>query len=305
MTAMPVTDAVLAAINHYKAGNLAKAESTCYSVVALQPQNRDVQRILGAIAVRTGHHLQAVRHLKIAIEQGRHDVEALRLMIAALEALGDHYKAGRFREILAGAEEIERRKDVIVFGDSHSKACFSRILRCRVQWLGPVTMHRVGRDGMAFLDIRRHGVRPTDTTVFVFGEIDVRVHVARQRDERGRPVEAEVDRLARAYVAAVAANRAASPHARTLVAAAIPPSDTLSTAQKYPIYGPLSERVDITRRLNAAVREHAAGAGIGFLDLYTPFAGPDGSLDIKYSDYDHHIHEDLQIIVEDVLVRGL
>ncbi len=87
-----------------------------------------------------------------------------------------------------------------VFGDSHAHYLFSRAPGAIVNWLGPYTMHRIGRDGVDFLGRR---VNDGDKVLFVFGEIDVRCHMVRVDRERGNGIESVATDLASRYTAAV------------------------------------------------------------------------------------------------------
>lgn len=91
---------------------------------------------------------------------------------------------------------------IYVFGDSHASFCF-RERETIVEndfltyfhepshtqypihitsFIG-VTMHRVGRDSLSFLNIKQRGVKNGDVVVYVFGEVDVRCHIGKQRDQ--------------------------------------------------------------------------------------------------------------------------
>lgn len=70
-------------------------------------------------------------------------------------------------------------KNIHVFGDSHT-SIFLSINKCKINHLGPVTVHRVGRDGIfSLLDKNKINTikNKRDYFLFCFGEIDVRNHI--------------------------------------------------------------------------------------------------------------------------------
>jgi hypothetical protein len=73
--------------------------------------------------------------------------------------------------------------NIHVFGDSHVSE-FSNIPGCLLHYVGPITMHRIGRDGLNFLDMTSYGVQENEVAIFVFGEIDCRCHIGKQRDKQ-------------------------------------------------------------------------------------------------------------------------
>lgn len=89
-----------------------------------------------------------------------------------------------------------RKKRVYVMGDSHS-LIFQRSIGVMCRHLGPITLHRFGREGeakalfhAAFGWPRRLNWLPfpyptvTSTVVLSFGEIDIRAHVDRVSREK-------------------------------------------------------------------------------------------------------------------------
>src|SRR5690242_3783812 len=93
-----------------------------------------------------------------------------------------------------------------VFGDSHAKYLFDNIRGIEVNWLGPVTMHRVGRDGLWFL--REKHLAPDDWLLTVFGEIDARCHVGRIADERNTSYEEVAFDLVARYIRSISTSNA-------------------------------------------------------------------------------------------------
>jgi hypothetical protein len=80
-----------------------------------------------------------------------------------------------------------------VFGDSQAKCLFDGVPGCKLNWLGPVTMYRVGRDKAWFL--KEPDIAGGAWAVLVFGGIDVRCHIGRIAEETGSPRRAVVASL--------------------------------------------------------------------------------------------------------------
>lgn len=212
--------------------------------------------------------------------------------------------------------------NIHVIGDSHAFFCFNNTesgitadevsyfrylkdgLRIKIpfhiHWLGSRTMHRVGRDGLAGLNIKKLGVQEGDVAVFLFGEVDVRCHIGRQRDEKGRAQSKVIQALAHSYLKTISDNKNQYKNLTCFVVSVTPPCDR-GFNPAYPFYGSLSERVAITRELNSALHEYAQKNDIKFLDIYSMYAQEDGSLGLAVSDgivhinpkYNYHIKEKL------------
>ena len=117
-----------------------------------------------------------------------------------------------------------------IFGDSHS-SIYKYLPEITVHNVGPVTMHRVGRDGVRSATRRcgpqtkvgqerelalgvqlcaasdrngsafqKHGIKNGDFVVFVFGEIDVRNHIGKQIDSLNRNEDEVLKTLAVNYL---------------------------------------------------------------------------------------------------------
>lgn len=216
-----------------------------------------------------------------------------------------------FVSLLLLIDGVSLPKTLHIFGDSHGSFCFREghyLQRLEtfdlpvtinkkslnfpfiIHWLGPITMHRVGRDGLEFLNVKSYGVRENDIVVFVFGEIDVRCHIGKQRDLKKRTLDEILDTLVEQYMSAVKANQQTFENITCVITNVIPPIDGANRNDpNYPFYGTLSERVMITRLLNQKLKFACAQKDFLFLDFYDLFTNQDGSLSEKYSDTRVHI----------------
>lgn len=163
-----------------------------------------------------------------------------------------------------------------VFGDSHSLS-FAGIPNTEIHYLGPVTMHRIGRDGF---DVAPYGA---DIVVWMFGEIDARCHIGRLRDE-GRDQHKIIQTLVDNYIGAINKNNGVN-----IVCSVTPPSnfpkEVNDPSSIWARYGTIADRVTITRELNTALRRKA---GL-FLDVYRHYSTRKGILRRWLSDGIAHI----------------
>lgn len=197
-----------------------------------------------------------------------------------------------------------------VIGDSHSSYCFTNIFPVKtkkehslfhslktakqkipfvIHWMGPMTMHRVGRDGMNAINIKSMGILPQDIVVFVFGEIDVRCHIEKQSVLQNRPWEEIVDELSCRYIQTILENQKQQGSHQCVVCAVVPPTDRAFN-KNFPFYGSLETRVAITQTLNRKLHDLCMQNGLILLDLYAGFHTENGDLKMELSDGVHISH---------------
>jgi FkbM family methyltransferase len=171
-----------------------------------------------------------------------------------------------------------------VFGDSHSQFIFQNTPGIQVNWLGPITMHRVGRDGLWFL--KDHEFRTEDWLLTVFGEIDARCHVGKIADQRNRPYAEIVADLVRRYI-----NSLNGTTVRKIIAGVPPPADGPGIINAdFPVYGTIEQRINITRLINDELIAQASTVGIPVLEIPSLFEDAAGGLDSRLSDGSVHIN---------------
>jgi hypothetical protein len=195
-----------------------------------------------------------------------------------------------------------------IFGDSHASFCFTNTtpvattlekslfessakiskVPFAINWLGPITMHRVGRDGITFLNLKEKGVKNDQVAVFVFGEIDVRCHIEKHSQKLNCPLDKMIQSLVEGYLKTIEDNRRLFHKLQCIVCTIVPPTDNMFNPD-FPYFGTLATRVDITRRLNEKLRQACASRGIAVLDLYENYCTPQGDLDLQYSDGSVHL----------------
>lgn len=174
-----------------------------------------------------------------------------------------------------------------VYGNSHAFS-FSEVPGCVIKWTGATTMHRIGRDGLSFLDLRTAEIKEDSVVIFVYGEIDVRCHIGKQRDLFNRSQDEIIDTLARNYLLTILQNLM---HKRlTCIVCSVTPPSLTADSPDFPVYGSLEDRVNISRQLNAKLADLCARTGILFLDIYKEYSNADGTLNIKLAPDKTHIH---------------
>lgn len=205
---------------------------------------------------------------------------------------------------------------VHILGDSHAYFCFNNSgsnathdersvfagVPWFIHWLGSRTMYRVGRDGLKGLDITGYNIHENDIAVFLFGEVDVRCHIGKQRDEKGRKEEEVIDTLVHKYIQTITANKLQYKSLTCVVASIVPPSDQ-NFNSSYPYYGVLNERVRITREINKCLQKYCLENEILFLDIYSLYAKNDGSLNELLSDGIVHVNPKKNKMIKEKLME--
>lgn len=176
---------------------------------------------------------------------------------------------------------------VHVIGDSHSGE-FANIEGCVIHYLGPRTMHRVGRDGLEVLDFKSLGIQENETVILAFGEIDARCHIGKQRDLHQRDLNEIIDTLLKNYFNTIFKNLSQYQHLNILTYTVTPPV-IVAWNPEYESYGEPEDRVLISKLLNQRLIEMSSSFGFGTIDVYDDYANPDGTLIEEQSDGSLHI----------------
>jgi len=206
---------------------------------------------------------------------------------------------------------------VHVFGDSHASFCFSdkgqatHIFNYKnidvpfsIHWLIGKTMYGVSKNGLDILNIKKFNVQEYDIAVFAFGEIDVRCHIGKQRDEKGRDVHEIIDSLVTQYMKFINQNRALYKNIFCIVMEIIPPSNRCNHPN-WPFYGTLEDRIAITRLMNKRLREACNIHHLLFLPTHNLYANPGGSLNAQLSDNCVHVGYSSNYLIKQQLIDVL
>jgi hypothetical protein len=197
---------------------------------------------------------------------------------------------------------LPRRPSLHAVGDSHAKFMFGHAPGFHLHRLGPVTMHRLARDGREFLRLHDLGIHDRDGVVWCLGEIDVRCHIVRQAQLRTCGTRQVAAELAEGFLRSVAEIQRDAAGLRTIILAVIPPTDQVRN-DEYPTVGTLQERVEARMLLNDALRSGCRARGFRFLDPFDAFTDSSGALKESMSDGNVHCGPEFAHLVVDQVRR--
>ena len=186
--------------------------------------------------------------------------------------------------------------DIHVFGDSHSRIYSSYYLSnyiCKVYYVGPITMHRVGRDKLSIDQLKdlskknyeeylptckpeyKHmnypsndKIKDNDIVLFVFGEIDIRNHYAKQLS-KGRNNSDIIHSLVNNYIADILENRKQYGNVKFGLQSVNPPTDEKNLKEEikeYPIAGTIEQRIQATIEINNLLKHKCKEHDLIFID---------------------------------------
>jgi hypothetical protein len=195
--------------------------------------------------------------------------------------------------------------NIHVFGDSHSRIYSSPYLSnyiCNVYYVGPITMHRVGRDNLSINELKdlskkyyeeylidckpeyKHMSYPNDDTIkdndvviFVFGEIDIRNHYGKQVKE-GRNPDEIVTTLTTNYMETILFNKNQYKNVQFGIQSINPPVDENNlkeSLKEYPMNGTIEERIDVTLKINEVLKRLCQENDILFIDTANYYQNDD------------------------------
>ncbi|MBA3953878.1 hypothetical protein H0X48_00960 [Candidatus Dependentiae bacterium] len=146
-------------------------------------------------------------------------------------------------------------------------------------------MYRIGRDG---LDINKIGVKENDVTVFVFGEVDARVHILKQANEKKCEIKVVVKELVSSYIKSIIQNKSVCKSIKTIIMAVVPPTQACGL-DNIPIFGTIEERINIVRLLNKNIHKECSKYNLIMLDVNDLYS-KNNILDPELSDSCNHIN---------------
>lgn len=201
--------------------------------------------------------------------------------------------------------------DIHIFGDSHSSYgfCsneapksenytimrFKKPLNFYIHYLGPRTMHRVGRDGKAFIDLKKFKVKDNSIIIYCFGEIDARCHVHNQV-LKGRSQQEVIETLIQNYINSIKERSKEYKNITNVVCCIMPPADIHDST--IPIAGSLSDRIKYTQTINLTLNKKAQENGFYFLNYYEAYTDKNGLLNIFLSDGRTHVNVKKNFIIK-------
>jgi len=226
--------------------------------------------------------------------------------------------------------------NIHVFGDSHSRIYSSYYLPnyiCNVYYTGAITMFRIGRDKPTLDQLKdlskdyyneylpiakkeyKHMSYPKndnivdgDLVIFVFGEIDIRNHYAKQI-HKGRDKMEILKNLVNNYIDTVLMNKNNYNNVKFGVQSINPPIDEKNlkeSIKEYPIEGTIEERIEATLIINKLLKEKCKENNLLFIDTASYYQNDDTlypqngidensqlyEMDTRIKDDNVHIHID-------------
>lgn len=185
-------------------------------------------------------------------------------------------------------------------GDSHSDFSFRNVLEHRYS-IAPMTMHRVRRDKINFLEVFKNmGVDvPYDSfVIFCFGEIDVRCHIFNQINLGNLTEDEIIKNLATDYISHI--NTQKSFFEKVGILSVTPPSTNINGKgnNDFPFTGSDKERSRYTTKLNHFLKTLCQENNVKFIDAYKYYADENGMLMSSMSDGSVHIGNTTYIKIE-------
>ncbi len=169
-----------------------------------------------------------------------------------------------------------------------------------VHWIKGKTMYRIGASGLQALNITHYGIQENDVVVFIFGEIDARCHIGKQRDQKNRNLDDIIESLVANYMQTINQNRRLY-HTITCVVMEVMPPTNQCYNPEVPFYGSLEDRIIITKKLNESLKIACEQYDILFLPTHNLYANEDGSLNTALSDTFVHIGFTYNYLLKDQL----
>ena len=168
--------------------------------------------------------------------------------------------------------------DIFAVGDSHSVRCFENHATIG----NALTLYGVNKlDGKTAFKLRDHDRRVRKIIapiadrhiIFVFGEVDVRIHIKLKHEKTGVPVGTLIENTARRYIDYVEELRAEGYdiHVFNVVPTGDFAGERFERWKKnlhYPFTATYAERRDYTLRLNRRLAAHCRDLSIPFIDIY-------------------------------------
>lgn len=207
-------------------------------------------------------------------------------------------------------------KKVHIFGDSHcliySSHCIGKnniLYNVEVHHLGPRTMYRIGRDKLKIINLKNLSaevqniddksnnkvpiVNEKDVVIYIFGEIDIRCHLLKQIENSNSNEDEIIDKLVTEYINAVKVNHSLFKNITSCIRFITPACQVKSTSSKRPIYGSLSERIKLTKKINKYLQLKCGMNNIIYINdniIHTKFTNKEGVLKKEFIEAGTHFN---------------
>jgi len=172
---------------------------------------------------------------------------------------------------------------IFVYGDSHGEFSFKNLRLphvLRVEY--SKTMHGIGKSRVIpKFDAREH--TPESTLCFVFGEVDCRCHIKRQKDA-GRDEDEIVRELVNGYFNTIL--QSIITFKKIVIVGVIPPARYKDFPHdgEWPVLGTDEERVRFTSKVNGLIEQISNQNNLIYFNPYDYYTREDGTFKYEFSD---------------------
>ena len=193
-----------------------------------------------------------------------------------------------------------------IFGDSHGNANFSNIKYNNFinHSSQSITMYRVGRDGLEYINFKSINIKNNDIIIYQFGEVDCRCHIGKQillLRELNEIIYELIDK----YIDSIKNNLINYDNLKIIICC-VPPQMNQQYFEN--IYGPIThefpfigtneERIKYTNLVNSIIKNKCLENNFIFFDYYDYYENNEGTLKIELSDNICHIVKNKYILDE-------
>ena len=189
-----------------------------------------------------------------------------------------------------------------IFGDSHANFNFKNIMYiCNNHYQNSITMYKVGRDGLNYINFNNYNIKDGDTIIYQFGEIDCRCHIGKQI-KLNRQLTEIIKELVLNYIKSIISNK--SNRNLKIIICCVPPPINQEKYEKihgkitheFPFIGSNPERILYTKEINKELENQCKSYNLYFLNYYSDYEDQDGNLKYELSDTIVHINNNEKIL---------
>ncbi len=191
---------------------------------------------------------------------------------------------------------VKKYEKIWVIGDSHSNTFCVGDPQVKTLNVGPITMHRVGKNGIEEnfegYYIPRGEVERTGLWVLAFGEIDCRCHIWNQININDRDEDEVIETLVTKYFESIKNCK----HNEIAIMSVVPAIkyhtgdyDHSRFQEQYPVIGLDSDRLRYVKKINNLLKENCKRYEYPYVDVHSLYCDEEGYMIKELSDGEVHI----------------
>jgi hypothetical protein len=177
---------------------------------------------------------------------------------------------------------ILQNKEIIhVFGDSHSLLFQHELFK--IHYIGPATAYNLGSEKSSNKSMEKISNElktipnnKPQKIVFVFGEIDARIHIYKIHKEKNIDIDSVIEKTSEQYIKCINKLRSMFPEFTFIVFNVLPPGEQ-GNYYNYRFYADRDTRLKITRKLNEKLLEITKKNDIKFVTLFDALIDSQGN----------------------------